>query len=229
MNKHGALLIVFVFLLIGFLAVSLWSPRASLQEKVNSHQLNVEDIRVENRTSAFELVGIEKTDDTYLKLSLKNSYDKNITAIEISIGRVRMTEEFIYNENQVIAPGAIFTKIYPSQPMLTIKGIVILTVVFEDGTGDGDPNLIRAILDRRLGEAIQFTNFLPLLQEVLDSPDDQLPTSLARLKSKVSSLSNNSTGSLSASFQYGLHNGKQDLLEEIKKLETNKKTIKKIP
>jgi hypothetical protein len=132
---------------------------------------------------------------------------------------VRITEEFIVNENSFILPGTEFTKIYPVQPMIMEKGISILAVFFEDGTADGDPILIRELSEIRSGRARVFEYFLPQIQSVIDSSDKELPKALQGLRDRINSF--NTINQHQGYFEYGMHEGLQDLLEGINKIENN--------
>jgi hypothetical protein len=209
-------IIITAFCLAGIFFVNIGSTNKGNASK--QKEINVQDIGLFNKTRAFRITKLEKADKN-IQITFVSEYNKSITAFQASIGTVRITEEFIINEKSFIRPGAEFTKIYPVQPMIMEKGISILAVFFEDGTADGDPVLIRELSEIRSGRAKLYEYFLPQIQSVIDSSDKELPKAIHGLRDRINSF--NTTNQQQGYFEYGMHEGIQDLLESLNNIENN--------
>ncbi len=208
--------IITAILLSGIIVFNI----ANTNKKSSSRQreINIQDIKLTNKTSAFKISSIEKA-GRHIQLTFVNEYKKSITGFQASIGKTQITEELIVNEKNFIPPGAEFTKIYAVQSLMAEKGVSILAVFFEDGTADGDPVYIRELNEIRAGRAKIFDYFLPQIQGAIDSPDGELPKAFYNLKNKVSSFYTNDESK--GYYEYGIQEGLQDLLEEINNVEHN--------
>ncbi len=72
---------------IAFLCMSAWtSDKQELNLKELREQLRLEELPVKNNTKAFTVLTKEKTEFGDIRITIKNEYDKTITAFEISIG-----------------------------------------------------------------------------------------------------------------------------------------------
>ncbi|MEW6211945.1 MAG: hypothetical protein AB1631_26555 [Acidobacteriota bacterium] len=140
-------------ILVGVVA-SVVASRSSSQEMTQNSPRRFE-IVINNFSLDFKLVDMESR-RSRARLTLRNDYDKTITAFAIGRGNSRIKVDLI-GTNKVIAPGGTFTKevslpsavIAPNKPDSHKYALSILAVVFEDGTGDGSPSVVREILDSR--------------------------------------------------------------------------------
>jgi hypothetical protein len=153
-------------------------------------------ITINNRTHALEVVKIESKENT-LHLSLKNNYNKAITAYAISPGDYYVSTELI-GTDEVIPPGAMRIAKYnlpdtvdsSSNPQNQQIAITILAVVFDDKTGDGDPKMLRMIRDARKGEREEIIRFLPILESLLNAEDNLLAQVIESGKDSIRQLPN---------------------------------------
>jgi len=166
----------------------------------------IEDISVANRTSRFEIVHLEKTPERNIRIELKNNYEKTITAYHISLGSTSILVETMLNPvDGGVHPGDTVDLVegINVDPDLQKEGLVIRSVVFDDGTGDGEPKSIQEINDYRLGEMIQIKQTAHLLTESVDADNSQIESTLERV-SKASFLSSGSDGGkVSRSVKFG--------------------------
>lgn len=215
----------FGFLIITF--IGMWGSGAGLHnafvpaQKVhnadNPQELSVENIK--NRTTSFNVVGVERTSDRHITLSLRNDFDKTITAFDLAVGTLKIQCDIV-EENQMIRPGDIHKFIIPVANLDNSSGkgrsgIVILAVVFEDKTGEGDPKSIKEIEEHRLGERTQLENIIPMLIKALATSDDNPPEELDRMKALVISLPEEFPGNRSWAFKVGMHSAKEAMVREI--------------
>jgi hypothetical protein len=166
---------------------------------------NVEDIRVTNRTSGFEIAGLEKTPERNIRIRLRNGYKKKITAYQISLGSTTtLVETMLNNLEAGVDPGEVvdLVEAINVDPDLSTKGLTIRAVVFDDGTGDGEPESIKEIDDYRQGEMIQMKQTANRLMESAEASDSEIISALDEV-SKTSLSSMNGSRILSPSVRFG--------------------------
>jgi hypothetical protein len=204
------------FVSIGMVCLVIYNPsqNASSQEK----EFKLEDVRLFSKMEKFGVVDLEKSGDRLIQIKFKNQYDKAITAYQVSFGKVRTTEELIYDQKSFILPGATYTTIYPIQNLMAENVISILAVIFEDGTADGDVDFIREVREIRMGKSIVLNRFLAKLQSVLDPSSTPVTGALDDLESQVANFSGDSDTNLSANIRYGIKVGRTDLLQQVRQL-----------
>jgi hypothetical protein len=161
--------------------------------------------RVQNKTRSFELTRARRNRDIDVagpELSLRNGYDKNITAFAVSVNGLIVSPDFVYSESEdwrSIAPGAVYTSgvgyavrsVNPGVPVAAPRDfdINVLAVVFDDGSSDGDENAVASILFRRLQSKRILTHIIDLLDDDPNPFQTMDDTVLNELRSRISSLS----------------------------------------
>jgi hypothetical protein len=213
LRKSGLIAIALLFVCAVILSVSAWSS------KLHSRQ---QSDQIENKTQAFEVVGISR-EANLIKISLRNNSYKNVQGYTLSVGNLKMEEDFIYSE-RVISPGEVYEVEFPVSGKSAALGqkISILGVIFEDHTSDGDPAIATAIRDRRLGEKLQLMRVNEILENSLKSPNGDPRNTLDQLKSQISSLPEISNTNPSQAINSGLHNLKEEALNSVQQLEQNR-------
>lgn len=148
-SMRPALSVILVSVALGTVA-----SRTSSQETPQNPPRQFE-IVINNFALDFKLVDMESY-RSRARLTLRNDYDKTITAFAIGRENSRIKVDLI-GTNKVIAPGGTFTKVVslpsavsiPNKPDSPRYVLSILAVVFEDGTGDGSPSVVKEILEGR--------------------------------------------------------------------------------
>ena len=213
-----------VLLFLGVLIASRSSgksqrPQTNEQEVLIKPIERIEDLRIVNRTSTFNVAGIKKISDNLFEITYKNDHSKAITGFEVSIGGMRIQTELILggDEQQFISPGNTFQKAYAAQEGLERHGIQILAVVFDDGSSDGDSKYIKEITDYRLGMRTERQRVLALLEEVIMSKDQNLSTALGELETDMSStIASTQQDSRLDNVGLGIRNERRRTLDEIR-------------
>jgi len=167
--------------------------------------------RIQNKTHSFQVEQARANPGANgcIQLSLRNGYHRRITAYGISANKLITIIDFLYSvgEDQPgIAPDAVHTRPVcvpkANDPNIAAKEgreILVQAVVFDDGTGDGDPEFIADILNSRRGSKIQLARIIDVVKRVLTSGTTIDDTALEALKSEVSSLTTDSQVSLAES------------------------------
>jgi|GEM_PF-1803406 len=197
------------------------SSQEEIRDKLASGELRVENLSVKNRTRSFELVGLERSSDKEgIVLRLKNSYAKRITAFQLSIGGARTKVELVFNESEWITPGTIFELPNEAEPELDTQGIVVLSVIFEDGTSDGDLNSVRELKEYRSGVKVFAKTFLSELEKMpISSSETDTSSMLLKLRSKVSALTENEGPNVPFHVRLGFHDEKSRTLQQLNGIE----------
>jgi hypothetical protein len=163
-------------------------------------------------------------------ITLKNNSPKTVTAISISPSKgFTIAEELIFAETLTagIEPNAVFSRRYADS---TSEPIEIQAVLFDDGTAEGDPRVVRQMEDSRLGQQIQILravkelrNFLTkdrgdvaefkrTLTDALNSSDEATLKIVAELRP--------SPAALTEKLSEGLINGRQIILRRLSEAES---------
>lgn len=184
MKKHNQLAEnsrFFVIVILGCLSIiGISAPHPVIYQQEDNYkrlarlieETNVDDLKITNHTSAFNIAKKEKTPQGEIHLVLQNGYDKRITAYEISIGSTTTLIDAILSTHQDgIAPGDSKDELLPIDfdPDIKKVDVAIRAVIFEDGASDGNPESIKEIQDYRLGEYMQISVTLRLLSSASNS------------------------------------------------------------
>lgn len=216
---------VFVALICGgaFLSMSVYPSAQKISHPFLSNDIeSVDDLKVINKTSFFRIIEMEKVSQGNLRLILKNDYDKRITAFQIAIDNTTALIDALYTDAEhSIPPGSIREHIEPLNidPHMKEHYLSILAVVFDDGTSDGDSVAIKEINDYRLGSRMQMDHTLPLLNEIMNLPDDEISAALDNLPSSLLSASQVAEHQpLSLNTKLGMRNRAKMLAHQIKNI-----------
>jgi len=183
-------------------------------------------VRIENKTGSLTVVGIDKDSNNihgqdYIRVKLRNDSDKVITSYLIATSKTTgMQKDYTFSESEGtkgILPAATEEWQYPPTPNMLKDGLVILAVLFADGTGDGDPQKIKAMQDQLYGCKLQISRILSVLDSILESPIADSQAGIDEMESRTLSLSTESEDG-NESIKIGLHNQKENTLYEIKEI-----------
>ena len=210
-------------LCVGSLALLFVASSSSLVLGNKAKQFKPPEL--ENRTQSFKLVSEQKADRD-LVLQFENVSTLTITGYTLALGQERFGADFFPNTAQKgIAPGAIEEVRVPLVNLSQSKDrIIVLTIVFEDHTSEGDFKAARMILNRRQGYATQMQHIRTLLLTTAQSTNKvsslKPSTSLHNLRDKISSLPEGEGTQSSPGMKSGLNFAKQWTLKQIARLES---------
>jgi hypothetical protein len=183
-----------------------------------------DNLTISNKTRSFQIVSAVRAGE-YVQFTFRNDYPQAINAFTLSGGAHSGVQvDFTHSDNR-IEPGATYqyrvfaASLEPSGFNEKQLNLTILDVVFEDGTGDGDPLAIAEIQDRRLGERIALTQIVPLLAEALNSRDLETADGIERLKERISFVCEGLTRGQSGEVLGGILHGKGYILGDMKQIE----------
>lgn len=206
---------------IGFLVTYTRPSNASLQ----FHQAN--ELSVTNMTQAFFVVSATRNGDI-VRLSFRNGYQKAINAFTLSGGPNSGVQVDLVSSEHEILPGASYeyrvfaSNLEPSgSPVKPLK-LTILSVVFEDGTGDGDGQAIAIIVNRRLGEKAVLNRIIPLLDQALKTSNLETPEGIKQLKERIR-IECEALEKEQPSLGRGIQHGRARFLGDIEQLENQRR------
>ena len=216
---------------------ALFLPHGARKGKQNrtptAQQLQTgEKHRVVNKTKSFRLVKVLRKNDDYI-FSFRNDDTRSIDGYSLFTGteRSRLDVDLTIGD-RTIAPGAIEQITLPAANVRSSQAdasgvtLGVLAVMFEDATGDGDPETIIKNQKRRQGRIAQFNHIRGLIKQALRANDSHLSEELQRVKEQISSLPDRGAGPEDKSFALGLHSAKQDAMTELEDAEKDNSGVR---
>jgi len=211
---------------------------------------------VVNKTESLVVSGIVANVSTLpsYKLTLQNLSGKNVAALGVEVhvnGQRRISSMPQGEDGKAVIEAGATHKLYvaaANNGQMTGAGytpetppnqeIVITTVVFDDGSYEGDAETAASFRAFQVGRKAQVARLVALLRQASDSTDRDGATTLESLKAQVASLSNeaeaaavndlrrefptfnrNGKTDIKASVEIALNGVKTDFLKEIQKYE----------
>jgi hypothetical protein len=202
-----------------------------------------------NKTKSVALTGINPIGSTRInyQLTLQNLSDKNINAVSIDVlsdGRIRIVsmpqgyygKTFLRARESRTLPESLTTSPDPGSydpPVRRGVQIVIESVIFEDGSYEGDLKSAGIFLGALVGSRIEVRRILPLLENALSASDAVSASEVLRkelnslsyepdeaeVASLVATLPTLDKGELRISVDAHIHQVRTKLLDELESLE----------
>ena len=177
---------------------------------------------VVNATKSLEVLKVTQADEEYV-LSLKNNYNKAINGLSVGTSPSSRQDVDYTSGDQLLLPGDVTEVTVPisrSGNSAQLPRAYVLAAMFTDGSSDGDPKVVTVCRQRRLGIKIQLQRISRLMETLLISSDSNEPSSLVKLKSRVSLLTEEPEDGQGGVFVgLGLRSGKQTVLSRIQQFE----------
>lgn len=200
---------VFFIICVVFLMLTGWG--------LSSNSTKANDLRVTNQTNAFQVVNAEIAGDV-VNLTLKNVSEKTINGYALAFNRTLMQTDYTIG-SFTIAPGQIEERTLPCNPNEPSRELEIQAVVFTDHSFNGSVTAANSILHRREGMRTQLQAVQRLLDNALESSDNQLPGTMGQLFRQVASLPEGSEhGPRNRAVRFGLRDAKADVKKLLQSL-----------
>ncbi|HMS41887.1 MAG TPA: hypothetical protein PKE69_16775 [Pyrinomonadaceae bacterium] len=226
-------IIVMIVVLLGLILLNTVS---SIIESKNTKEdlillskeltINKNEFVIINKTQLLQIISNEIIDKE-VHFLLKNNYSKNINGFYATVGDDKENEsynvELIYSEIKTeISPQGTFILRIPLEDKLYKSGLTLQSVVFTDGSSDGENQYISEIKDIRKGEKNQLTKGLNLLNNYLSSPDNLNSNTIVNLIQSVSTFETTDS-TKSSNYNSGMFTGKENLLQYLGQIQKNQK------
>lgn len=211
-------LIGYGFLSIACLIIIAWSVNSYYSVEAGAVS-SVQPIIIHNRTQSLQVAKAE-LNGKLLHLAVKNGYSKNIDWFRISFGnRESIEADFTFAEPSSLAPGESYEDAYSveSSPTATLN-VTVVSVMFEDGTSDGDATYAKTIKEKRAGQKMQLKRLLPLLQKAIHAPNSNAASVLQNLEAELAEIQEANDNTISESKRVGLRNAKERILNEVQRI-----------
>ena len=148
-----------------------------------NHRAPSNAITVTGQTKGDAVLTAEFLNDQ-VTIRLTNNHKDTIIAFVIRIGDTNIiTVDFAYSEVRAgIEPGDTLQREYHAglRKGSQLPTVSLLTVLFKDGTEEGDSKFAQRIRDQRLGQKVQMIRTLRVLEK-----EGQLPDDLGTLKKHI--------------------------------------------
>lgn len=172
--------------------------------------------RISNKTASFGVAFLE-VKGKQARLALKNDYNKTIRSFSYAIP----PNHGYVTVQHAILPGMVLEEEIgiPDGLLTDQTELMILGVLFDDRSGDGDPVIVQELQDRELGQRIQVKRIHRILITLSEISEANLQTALKEVKSKIEGLKDPPEASRSFAFRAALQDQKQIALSKIQELE----------
>ena len=145
---------------------------------------------VESKTQALQVLSVTRR-DPYVLIKIKNVSDKKIYSFSMSYHRngQALLFSFIMSDTRTaLMPGEVYKYDYAFFPnsSLAREPLTFGAVLFEDGTGDGQPETVKTLQDLFLTNRKELEHVIALLQAASKSPRVETVDDLRGLLRKVS-------------------------------------------
>ena len=169
---------------------------ASTRSNQSSPPQNVEPVDasfvpvVESKSRVLEVVSATKR-DPFIRIRLRNTSDKNIYAFRMRYhkGGAAILYSFVMADTKtMVAPGEVYRYDWPFSPnsSLARESLIVEAVIFQDGSGDGEPDKVKSLQDLFLTNMRELEYEIALLEAALTSPKIETVEGLLDFQNKVS-------------------------------------------
>lgn len=145
---------------------------------------------VESKSPALEVVSATRR-DFIVRIRLRNTSDKNIYAFRMQYhkGGAAILHSFVMADTKtMVAPGEVYRYDWPFSPnsSLAREALIFEAVIFQDGSGDGEPDKVKSLQDLFLTNMRELEYEIALLETALNSLKIETVEGLLEFQNKVS-------------------------------------------
>jgi hypothetical protein len=218
LRNRRLLVISLASIFICLAATSAWSSRTPQQDKI--------PFPVVNKTQGVEITKIEVIDKS-IHVTFKNVSGKKITAFVLGFDEddsvSSVSEDFLVSGGGIPA-GETHSVVhsipqsYSPHPRTGELRFVLMGLVFEDHSTDGDPATIRPIEESRIGTRLFLTQALPLIRDSIDLEGAENLVPLAPLEQRIASLNLSAHPQMPEGVLSGFKSARESMMRELDEL-----------
>lgn len=161
---------LFASLLLGsaILAGALSFLSGATKRGANREQYD--QLEIKNETSSLKVASVSRElsgDEVLLTLSLMNVSDKSVVAYTLLKQNTTMLTTNGATTGWILGPGA--TDRVPLVLPVSDKKLTIRAAVFDDGSGEGNPQEVSGLLAYQIGVKAQYEHAIPILRKLQNS------------------------------------------------------------
>lgn len=136
--------------------------------------------QIDSKVGSLQLVSAVR-ENVSIQIKLKNVSEKKIYSFRYSYhesGQSAMLGFVESDDRTFLAPGEVFTYDYPFIPtsIFARQPVSFQAVLFEDGTGDGEPAKVKSLQDVFLRNRKELEHVIAILTEAIESPQIEVVT-----------------------------------------------------
>src|SRR3569832_1737650 len=144
---------------------------------------------VESKSQALEVVSATRR-DPFIRIRLRKTSDKNIYAFRMRYhkGGAAILLSFVLADKTMVVPGEVYRYDWPFSPnsSLACEPLIFEAVIFQDGSGDGEPDKVKSLQDLFLTNMRELEYEIALLEAALNSSNIETVPGLIEFQNKVS-------------------------------------------
>lgn len=141
-------------------------------------------VKVFSNVDKLDIVNSQIEDDRF-SFTLRNRFDKNINSFYYTSGERSSHTTLIYSDfKNVVGPGEEHNFSTELREELYTNGLTILAILFEDGTGAGEPQTIQKMQDERKGVKLELIRGKQLIDDLLTTNSAKSKLDIERVKTK---------------------------------------------
>jgi hypothetical protein len=207
-------------LFLFFLGVAVWvTTSAKLQDKERSNSpisFSTETFPVFTKAASLEILNSEFQNGRII-IRIRNTSQKSANGFYLTGHDMAWQYELVYSEVQDnVPPFAEYEIAFTSDKSKLADGITINAVLFDDGTGDGEPKFINVMKDKRYGEKLELTHGKRLLDEYAVMNHSITSDDIDELKKKFATeCSKDVASEHSENVRLGIDSGRQRFLRVV--------------
>jgi hypothetical protein len=153
---------------------------------------------VDSKTQALEIVSVMRR-ESFVRVRVKNVSDKNIYSFRMAYyksGQALLFSFVMADDKTALAPGEIYKYDYPFiyNSAFAREPLTFQAVLFEDGTGDGEPDKVKSLQDLFIASRKELEHVIAVLQTAIASSEVETVASLSTLLNTLSQVPNYSFG-----------------------------------
>lgn len=173
----------------------------------------VKPLKINTNTQSLQVVDLQQNGQE-ARLLLRNNSNKDIAVFKISAGSYGIILDFTPD---LFKAGTDYVRsLTIPKTNNAVDEVSIVAILFDDQTGDGDPMVVRQMMERRTGEQLQLLTILPLIDRVLMAPKEQISESLDAAEKAAMELPDSLNRADSVHFKAGLHDAKERILSDLR-------------
>lgn len=208
---------IYLFVSLGLLPIlsihllrGVYSSGLPRQDNVPAKE---KPLKINNNTQSLQVVDVQRNGQE-ARLLLRNNSNKDIAAFKISTASYGIMLDFTPD---LFNAGTDFVRsLTIPETEDAVDEVSIVAVLFDDQTGDGNPMVVRQMMERRKGEKLQLLKILPLIDSVLIAPKEQFSERLDAAEKAAIELPDSLNSADSVHFRAGLHDAKERILSDLR-------------
>jgi hypothetical protein len=144
---------------------------------------------ITSKVSSLSLISASR-EDPFIHIRLKNASEKRICSLRYAYHKNGQSVmlNFVLGEKPCLAPNEVYVAEYAFAPqsIFARQPVTFEAVLFDDGSGDGDPEKVTSLRDVFFRNRKELEHIIALLSAAIESPEIEVVTNLFTVLDKLS-------------------------------------------